>query len=475
MAQTSSLSLDNSLQAASLADPGQPFRVYDRSGGKAKLLYWLSLVTLSNAKEFGYGNVYSMGSRPGQDGKFQTAVLDPNYVTGVVATRTVSGSNLILTFTDPTITGFRVKDVVSNDVTLNRKGRVIASSPGQIEIEPWEQTATGGFVSADFAANTFLRVNYDTSGNEYSAGKTFIDQVPNLQYNYVSTTRDSSGASMRQDIKSFIRWDDETGMWYDGRLDRMFDKAFFEIQNKLLYSDRAQNISTIEGKADSNGGLNWCLDNRGGFVLPISSPLTQQTFENFLTEIRSRKTGGTTRRRALVMGYAAYQRVSGFYQDYIKFSGTFNTYGGADVIGKSIPIVSILREEYDLIILDFLDDRLYSPTYSTITGMTNTRVRSNDIYLLDMDPIASGDNMGSLSPIRLIHWGDPGSSPFHFGYLRGMGTEASQMSNSQLAAALRASQNQVMTDIEGWSAHLLTMMGQDMPVGDFSGRIYATN
>lgn len=463
--QLSPLSLDNILQAKALGDPGQPFMVYSLAGNLHKLFYFLSVyrqynVMNNQSMSFGYSQAFKAN-----DGRYRVTVLDVPYVTATVLAKAVVGNTLVVNLTDPTYDAFRLKDVVSTDVNLDVKGQVIIAGPGVITLEPTEG-ATIAQLNAAIQPNSFIRVMYDTSGNRQSAGKTRLDQVPDERFNLVSTTRESTNWSMRDNTASFVRWSEKDGMWYDGRIDRMLERFLFQLQVKMLYSGRDRRVATIEGEQDSNGGLDWCIKNRNGVYLPLSSPLTRAQFENWLAEIRNRKTRGTTERKTLVMGRDAYNRIAGFADDYIRFSGQYNTFGGAEVQGTNIPIYAVNGEEYNLIILDFLSDPKYSPTLSTIPGI-NSRVRSNDIYLLDLDPIASGNNMGDLPAIQMIHWGENGSSPFYSGYIQGMG-QGNEVTNEQIIAA---SQNQIVTDIETKSFHIMTMMGIDMPVAEFSGKI----
>lgn len=469
--QISPLSLDSVLQARALGDPGQPYAVYDIAGKNNQLFYFLSVMRKQNAGMFNssYSQAFGMNSTGfmSNDQTYKVTVLDPGYVTATIATRTVSGSNLVLTFTDPTYVGFRVKDVIANDVNLNVKGQVISAAPGTITIQPIE--GLSAFTAAHFAVNDFIRVLYDTSANRLSAGKTRQDQAPTIRENRVSTTRESSNWSMRDNTASFVRWESESGMWYDGRIDRMLKRFLRQLEVKFLYSNYAANEMGVEGEQDSNGGLDWCIKNRNGVYLPLSTALTRNVFERWLADVRNRKAGGYRNRPTLVMGRSAYNRVAGFMNDYIQFAGKDNTFGAE--VGTNIRVIGVNGDEYNLLILDFLSDPYFNSTISTIPGVNST-VRSNDIYLLDMDPVDSGNGMGELPPIQMIHWGKENSSPFYVAYMQGMGTGVEATNDQILTAAMS---NKIVTDIETSSVHLMTMCGIDMPVGEFSGKIEYTN
>ena len=91
----------------------------------------------------------------------RTSIMAPISIQGAQ-----SGANLVLTFQDPTYTGFRVKDNVF-DSAMN-EGRVISVAPGTVTIEPLfnPTTLTAG---THFLAGTTVYWSGDISVNFNSA------------------------------------------------------------------------------------------------------------------------------------------------------------------------------------------------------------------------------------------------------------------------------------------------------------------
>jgi len=170
----------------------------------------------------------------------------------------------------------------------------------------------------------------------------------------------------------------------------------------------------------------------------------------------------------LYMGRAAYQRIVSLYDNFVIQSGVLNTLGGEEVVGTNIKRVGIGGEEYDLVIGEWLNDAEFWPEISQINPQT--RIRSNDIYLLDLDPIPSATGVGSLPAIEMFHWSknpnDNSSSPWYGGIIRGMNEaelnyDAAQSGNAQ----------QVVTDFEGSSFQLMAKVGWNVATARFMGKI----
>jgi hypothetical protein len=170
----------------------------------------------------------------------------------------------------------------------------------------------------------------------------------------------------------------------------------------------------------------------------------------------------------LYVGRAAYQRIAALYNDFVLQSGVLNTFGGEEVTGVNIKRVGIGGEEYDLVIGEWLNDGEFWPELSIVNP--GTRIRSNDIYLLDLDPIPSATGVGSLPAIEMFHWAknpnDPSTLPWYGGIIRGMTDAELNYSEAQSGNA-----QQVVTDFEGSSFQLMAKVGWNIASARFMGKI----
>jgi hypothetical protein len=467
--QINRLDFRQNIQLAGLSQNNVPQAIYDISGGYPSILWLASVLTMENQMAFqtdGNPAKYSTGFNS-TDWKYYTTTMDAGYVIAQVATRTpvsVNGvSGLEVVFTDNTYNAFRPSNVVMYGTNYGAtKGYVTNATPGRITIIPFEGST---FSTPDFAIGSNVKFLYNSGAVVGSRGVQSLVQVPRQDFNYISTIRESWDYSLQnQYINSQIAQD---GTWQNQGFTETMRRFLRQIEVAGLTSNRS--LATVQGKEHTTmGGLDWAIKNRDGVYLPLASQLTKQVFERFLNDIRDRKAYTTNRRRMLYMGRAAYQRIVSLYDNFVIQSGVLNTLGGEEVVGTNIKRVGIGGEEYDLVIGEWLNDAEFWPEISQINP--GTRIRSNDIYLLDLDPIPSATGVGSLPAIEMFHWSknpnDNSSSPWYGGIIRGMNEaelnyDAAQSGNAQ----------QVVTDFEGSSFQLMAKVGWNVATARFMGKI----
>jgi hypothetical protein len=467
--QINRLDFRQNIQLAGLSQNNVPQAIYDISGGYPSILWLASVLTMENQMAFQTDGNPAKISTPfnSTDWKYYTTTMDAGYVIAQVAQRnavTVNGvAGLQLIFTDNTYNAFRPSNVVMSGTNYAAtKGFVVNAVPGQITIIPFEGAA---FAGGDFAIGSNTKFLYNSGAVVGSRGVENLVQVPRQDFNYISTIRESWSWSMQnQYVNSQISQD---GTWQNQGFTQTLRRFLAQIEVAGLTSNRS--ASTINGQEHTTmGGLDWAVRNRDGVYLGLTSQLTRATFERFLNDIRDRKAYTTSRRRMLYVGRAAYQRIAALYNDFVLQSGVLNTFGGEEVTGVNIKRVGIGGEEYDLVIGEWLNDGEFWPELSIVNP--GTRIRSNDIYLLDLDPIPSATGVGSLPAIEMFHWAknpnDPSTLPWYGGIIRGMTDAELNYSEAQSGNA-----QQVVTDFEGSSFQLMAKVGWNIASARFMGKI----
>lgn len=468
------LDLASNITIASLQDVNRPFAVHDVSGSYQNLYMTLAIISQGQNPDYYIGGdspeiPFSRGYYA-TDRRFVNAYLDDLTIKDTVGNRVVQpNGNLILSMVN-NVDAFRIGDVVQGGVDYRRKGQVVnIIAAGVIEIQPLAPLTA--FLATDFAIGSITRVMFDSSAVVRSSGKTALTVTPRTDWNTISTIRDSHEWSLQNtNIASLV---DNTksvpeGMWFNAQIRFMARRMMQQIDRMLLSSQRAQNVSGPQGNQDFNGGLEWSLRNRGGFVQDLNNAMTRQQFENWLLEVSQRKTGGSTRRPWLVMGTAAQNRINSFGTgDYIRYQRSL--VAGGNMLGTNFSVITVAGREFNLMVAEVLDNPELFPEVSTIPGVFGT-IRSNDIYYIDADPLQTENGMGERPAIQMLHWSQDGSesggSPFYAGFIKGM--NAANVSESDIFAAAA---QPIVTDVEGSAFHLMYKGGIDMITGKFSGKI----
>jgi hypothetical protein len=478
MSGFSSLDLRSNLQLASLGDVNRPFAVHDVSGNYQSLYMLLALISMGQDPEVtlsdGSPEIRFSRGFYSTDGRFTDAYQDDVTISDTVGARNVlANGNLLITLAGAVAGqphGFRVGDIVQAGADYRRKGQVMAVTATTIEVQPAE-TLTA-FAVTDFALGQFFAVHYDSSPVVRSPGKTSLTIVPRTDWNCISTLRDSHDWSLQNtSVGSLLDTRGlPEGLWQNAQITEMSKRLLRSVDRMLISSQRAQGVQGPFGLQDSTGGLDWSLRNRGGYVVDLNSAMTRAQFENWLVEVMSSKTGGHTRRPWLIMGRAAFARISSFGTgDFIRYQRDLTPSQGSNVMGANFGVYQVAGYEVNLAVAEALDNRYLFPQMSVIPGV-NSRIRSNDIYLLDGDSLPTLNGMGYRPAIQMLHWSkdgtESGGSPFYAGVIRGM--NMAEISDTDI---MNASANPIVTDIEASSLHLMYKGGMDMITGKFSGKI----
>lgn len=381
--------MSDNLFAAVLNERNSFKMVYNRSFGYNKLATIASIL-----------NINTGGTRiDTYNGKYEYAWDDRNEVISMIRTATAVGNNILLQFYDSAYDAFRLKDQVMD--SEQNKGRVIDKSPGQILIEPTGYTFN---TATMFTANQYCKVLKDLSGIRDSRGKSNLFSLPQTDFNYVATTRDSVGLSRKDKISTLVMNGKE--YWWSKAEDDMVARIANGDERTLLFGERTQYESSLEGLVNDSGGLDWSIKNRGGIYKPLTSVITRSQFHDILLEHSVRSTSSDS--VVIVMGKAMLMHMQEtFTSDFIKYVGRNNTFGGETVKGLNVMQYAIGGIVYNFLLLPCLDDKKYFPETSLIPGVRGTRM-SNRIYILDLAPLRVQGGEGTLPAIERLYWGEEG-------------------------------------------------------------------
>jgi hypothetical protein len=452
--QTSPLSIVDNLEYRALTDRNDFRAVYDLSGGFCKLSLWIAKMNLATG-----------GHKMFTSDKYEKAFIGRGHVIATIASVAASGNTLELTLaavgTPPQqYESFRVHDLIAAD-DFNVQAKVVEKvSPGVIRVEAASSSQGLADLQGVFAAGVIVKAIGDASPNNNSGGKERLAEYPETDFNYSAIKRDSWYASRRENIASRVTMMDG-GLWSEAGSKQTLKRLLKGREKLQIFGNRDQYASEVGGLTDTNGGIRWSVMNRGGVYLPLSSPLTENQFDNWLSDNQSRKLSSGPMDVFLGQGMLMHIQRN-FTEGYITQTGTQNTFGGQNVEGLNVLEYNIANMPVRFIELDVLRDRELFPELSTIAGLTNPYKRQHMALTFDTAPIPT--SLGERPAIELISR-DPYGKPFHAGIIPGMDKSFVATAESMQAAA-----GNVVTDLDSSSIHFLIDDGIDM-TGKFAGMI----
>jgi len=429
MSTITNLPISQSLLLKGLSLPNKMAMVYSQDFGYNVLTQLTSKLASSISTPQAKVEISSLGNL-GVYSKVTTAI---NTSTGVV---TVSDA-----------TKFRIGDIVA-DANLVQ-GLVVDVNYGAntITLAPHSVSA---WASGHFAVNHNAKRFFDASPNRSSFGKTTLNYTPDTDFALTAVTRESSHQSRRDRTASFVKWNGD--FWWRS-YDDLTLKAFAkQLEYKYAFSERAIKTGP-HGEYYTTGGLRWSIINNGGTYLSLTGELTQTVFNDFLEQmVRVSAEGG--RKLVALMGSAALARLQTILGDYIKYSGTANTFGGTSVTGLNVMKYAYAGLEIEFVRWSLLDDEMFRSELSSINGKPK---QSNSIYFIDMTPIPAADGSGTIAALQKYHFN---SDELIANYVPGMiGLENSDPSTIKATLAGSTMASLGTSDVDGVDFHILSDCG----------------
>lgn len=430
--QLSIMPLENSLVSKTL-NARNPFdRVFNISGG------YNTFTQLTNMMNNG-------GSKMINTEIYEKAVIGELNVITQIASNAVSGSNLVITFSDPAYANFRIDDVVMDSNRV--KGHVISTTPGTVTIMP---DIGNTFNSATmFIANMFIKTGWRNQSTRNSVGSSSLYNTPDVDYNYSMVMRDSNYLAQADMIDTYVKT--KNGNWFTAQEMQMIDRFAKATEFRNAFSDRGQ-TQLGSGVANSNGGLVWSIKNRGGSYISSSSAINQSTWTDMIRQATIKKAQSKSK-LLFLHGKQALYDVQNFTSDFVKYSGINNTFGGKEVSGLDIQEWAIAGTQVDFLHMPIFDDPQFFPEISSITGKPKM---SSAFFLLDLSPIpAAYDNGGPMPAIEKFHFGN---KEIRHGYIPGVvGADMGDPS-----AYMQGGKNLMVSDLDGVSSHIYSRNGIDI-------------
>lgn len=326
-------------------------------------------------------------------GIYRRPIKKRQAVTSIIATTTQQGANLVLTFADLNYTAFRVKDYVKDDNMY--EGRVIVANAGTVTIEPLFNPANTLVAATHFVAGQSIRAYGDISGNFNSGSKVPLYRTIDIQSDYSQVYRDTCQRARREKINTHIGTDGIAYFYTDDETD-MVKRAMKLYGKTIMFGEPGTKQSPVEGQINSTRGIRRSII-QDGFYNPGAGQITKAQFEDLYYGVAA--TDGSDEQTLEVWaGRRAMARIQSFYQAFIQYGGSLNTFGGASVKGTNIMMNASAGVTTNWRILGALND--------TATGEIPDWMQDS-VYIIDTTPVAGRNATGQIvmtSPLQKIHW-----------------------------------------------------------------------
>ena len=433
---TLSLNLNQSLVANALNDPNSFTRIYDMTNGR------------NNPGFFSFVNYLSKGRTQRanhETGKVEVLKQFDQYVNAEIATNALSGSNIVLTFTDASYDFFRLNFLVMDK---NRKqGLVVAHGPGTVTLAPLPGESFT--LATDFVAGMYAVSGGTAMADFGSMGTESLYANPERDYNYTQFMRESIFINRKDLHHTYLN---DSGNLVATYQELMLAARFaYQMEWNAIYGKR--NTGVVNGQQRQfNGGLYWAIQNRGGLYQSESSLPTLATYKRQVEYIRDNANmpsgkilwmGGTQARANFfaTVGSAA-----------ITATGKNSSFGTNTQTGLDIETFQWMGLQHGFMDIPMFNDPNNNPNISSITGQ---RIESDSFFVMSLNDVP--DVNGGMAPAaRVVHFDE--TAQINYGYVPG-----TVGANFQPGMATTSGKFLMASGIDGAEAHMWFDGGIDIP------------
>lgn len=219
------------------------------------------------------------------DGSFNTPIKNVQQVIGFIKTVTQNGTGLIITFSDPTLATFRVRQKV-NDNLMN-EAIVTASAPGTVTLAPLTNptSLTSG---THFKVNTQMTAVGLLASSFNSVGTTSIYDQKDVQTDWTEITRETIQIARMEKMNllmSTTPTGEEVFYGYTENEKDAFNRMLWQVCYKYMFGKGAAGIQLPDGVGSKTMSIrNRIIQDSGNYVQTSGVPIDQTTFEQMIVQ-----------------------------------------------------------------------------------------------------------------------------------------------------------------------------------------------
>lgn len=340
--------------------------------------------------QLGSSAVETVGKR-----KYEIPKLGNTYPASTIATRTLNGGVLTLTWQDPTATPFRVEELIVSETEVG--ALCIESIPGQakfiFQYAP-DETQTG-FTGSDFLA--LEEVSTRGSMPAVSSGKVGTTRrvtQPVLEHNYVGLFQDTASFNYEEaSEKTYLK----DGYWIESAIYQAMQNA-----TETYAVNRYSSIRSYTNDRYTHDGFEQQVNRGGGVIKNYSGEISETYIQNMIDELKANGAGGS--RYLVVAGYdykGGFQR--GVAKGYITYVGKNNTIGGETVKGIDADTYS-----YNGVTIDLVEEPMFSnPNMFIGASAASTAIKqARKAFWFCQDKVTLANGMGTVPFMKTYKYGE---------------------------------------------------------------------
>lgn len=330
---------------------------------------------------------------------FQIYRQPNDWAAATIAGRSVVGTDLVLTWSDPSFQAIRVGNMVQ--AKSGALGIVKSKSAGTATIgflsNPNGSTAFG---ASDFVIGQLASDRGDVTDRDNRLSKETLFTLPVPYQNIVSSMSDTTTVNFAEANQyTYLKNINGTQYYALSKVSQMLGRMQQTYSIRMV-GDISANFDTA---TPVGGSLIWQIKNQGGSTRAINAAITESEFNEAIQQYINN--GGYASKEVIIVGGSSYIQdlQKNVFKQYVTTAGNNNVLGGKEVKGLNIMSYYYSGFTFHLIMDEFLNNpNIWQPS-DLFAGET---VRSKSAIWMNAAPVPT-ENGGTLPFVSDYYYGVP--------------------------------------------------------------------
>lgn len=330
---------------------------------------------------------------------FQIYRQPNDWAAATIADRSAVGTDLVLTWSDPSFQAIRVGNMVQ--AKSGALGIVKSKSAGTATIgflsNPNGSTAFG---ASDFVIGQLASDRGDVTDRDNRLSKETLFTLPVPYQNIVSSMSDTTTVNFAEANQyTYLKNINGTQYYALSKVSQMLGRMQQTYSIRMV-GDISANFDTA---TPVGGSLIWQIKNQGGSTRAINAAITESEFNEAIQQYINN--GGYASKEVIIVGGSSYIQdlQKNVFKQYVTTAGNNNVLGGKEVKGLNIMSYYYSGFTFHLIMDEFLNNpNIWQPS-DLFAGET---VRSKSAIWMNAAPVPT-ENGGTLPFVSDYYYGVP--------------------------------------------------------------------
>lgn len=330
---------------------------------------------------------------------FQIYRQPNDWPAATIADRSAVGTDLVLTWSDPSFQAIRVGNMVQ--AKSGALGIVKSKSAGTATIgflsNPNGSTAFG---ASDFVIGQLASDRGDVTDRDNRSSKETLFTLPVPYQNIVTSMSDTATINFAEANQyTYLKNINGTQYYALSKVSQMLGRMQ-QTYSARMVADVPANFDTA---TPVGGSLIWQIKNQGGSTRAINAAITESEFNEAIQQYINN--GGYASKEVIIVGGSSYIQdlQKNVFKQYVTTAGNNNVLGGKEVKGLNIMSYYYSGFTFHLIMDEFLNNpNIWHPS-DLFAGET---ARSKSAIWMNAAPVPT-ENGGTLPFVSDYYYGVP--------------------------------------------------------------------